>query len=49
MDFIAIQVQDTTGNWPTFDLTRNNSTMMLDAISAAKIVFHSIHLSRYFL
>lgn len=39
MDFIEIQVQDTAGNWRTFNLSQNNSAMILAAMKALKWQF----------
>ncbi len=39
MEFIEIQVQDTTGNWRTYSLTQNISAMVMEAMRQLKWQF----------
>lgn len=39
MDFISIQMQDLAGNWRTYQLTQNNSQMIIQAMRTLKEQF----------
>lgn len=39
MDFIAIQLQDLTGNWRTYSLTQNNSLLIIQSMRSLKEQF----------
>ncbi len=39
MDQIEIQVQDTTGNWRTYSVTQNFSTLITEAMRSLKWQF----------
>jgi hypothetical protein len=39
MDQIEIQLQDTTGNWKTYSVTQNISTLIISAMRSLKDQF----------